>query len=346
VCCVIKANAYGHGIKEVASILKGKTDWFAVDNTQEALFLRSQGIQEPILVLGYTRPEDLKETVKNDISFVVYSERVLRKIVSLGLDEKAKVHLKVETGLNRQGLHESEILKLARYIEKNKGKIFLEGLSTHFANIEDTLDPSFANKQLERFKEALNLLKGENIRMPLPHAAASAGIFLYPKTHFKMVRVGIALYGLWPSRETKLALSSKKKSINLKPVLTWKTIVVQVKWIRKGESVGYGRTWSALRRSKIAIIPVGYFDGYGRKLSNNSRVLIKGKYVPIVGRVAMNMIMADVTENQKVKNGDEVILIGKSGLRDLTADELAEKLDTINYEVVTRINSTLPRIIV
>ena len=346
IACVIKANAYGHGILEVAKILeREKADFFAVDNIKEALLLKNSGISIPILILGYIELADLKEAILSDFSFVCYNKETLRKIISLSLSKPAKIHLKIETGLNRQGVAKKEIPLFASMIKKAH-EILLEGISTHFANIEDTLDPSFAKSQMARFKEGIALVRKSGLNPKYIHAAASAGAILYQDTRFNMVRTGIALYGLWPSRETKIALNMRKKSLILKPVLSWKSLVAQVKEIRTGESVGYGRTWSAPRKSKIAVIPVGYSDGYARKLSNSARVIIKGRFAPVIGRVAMNMIVADVTEIANVGVEDEVTLIGKSGTNEVTADELAQKTDTINYEVVSRINPLLPRVIV
>ena len=346
IACVIKANAYGHGILKVAKILeRERADFFAVDNIKEASLLKNSGISTPILILGYIELADLKEAILSDFSFVCYNKETLRKIISLSLSKPAKIHLKIETGLNRQGVAKNEIPLLTSMIKKAP-KILLEGISTHFANIEDTLDPSFAKSQMARFKEGIGLVRKSGLNPKYIHAAASAGAILYKDSRFNMVRTGIALYGLWPSRETKIALKMRKKSLILKPVLAWKSLVSQVKEIKTGESVGYGRTWSAPRKSKIAVIPVGYSDGYDRKLSNSARVIIKGRFAPVIGRVAMNMIVVDVTEITNVNIEDEVTLIGKSGANEVTADELAQKADTINYEVVSRINPLLPRVIV
>lgn len=346
VACVIKANAYGHGILEVAKILEGKgADLFAVDNIKEAVLLKNSGIVTPILILGYLELADLKEAILSDFSFVGYNKETLGKIISLSLPKPAKIHLKLETGLNRQGVAQKEIPSFISTIKKAPG-LLLEGISTHFANIEDTLDPSFAKSQLVRFKEGIALVRKSGLKPKYLHAAASAGAILYQDARFNMVRAGIALYGLWPSRETKIALNMRKKSLILKPALAWKSLVSQVREIKTGESVGYGRTWSAPRKSKIAVISVGYSDGYDRKLSNSARVIIKGRFAPVIGRVAMNMIVADVTEIANVNVEDEVTLIGRSGVREITVDELAQKTDTINYEVVSRINPLLPRVIV
>lgn len=344
VAAVVKANAYGHGLAEVVSILKGKADIFAVDNIDEALIVRKIDKKAKILILGYTTRENIRLAIENDFSFVVYSLSILKYIVSLGLKKKVNIHIKIETGLNRQGVEGKDLIKILSFVKKNKDKFFLEGVYTHFANVEDTLDPSFAQKQLKRFESSLNIVKELGFNPPLIHTAASGAAFLYKKSHFSMIRPGIALYGLWPSREVQIA--SKSKRISLKPVLSWKSTVAQVKIVRKGESVSYGRTWFSQGNSKIAVISAGYSDGIDRKLSNLGRVIIGGSYAPVIGIVAMNMIMVDVTHIKNVKEGDDAIIIGKMGKSAVTADELAEKIGTINYEVVARINPLLPRIIV
>lgn len=339
-CGVVKANAYGHGIKEVSSILeKSRIDWFAVDSANEALSLRGFEIKKPILVLGYIRLSELEEVINSNISFVVYNLETLKEIVSINFKKKAKIHLKIETGLNRQGIEEKNISGFVEFIKLHKDKFVTEGISMHFANIEDTKDPSFAKLQLKRFNKKVEEIEEQGIKFNIKHAAASAGVVLYPETHLDMVRVGIGLYGLHPSKETI-------GKIELKPVMTWKAVIAQIKNVSKGESVGYGRTWIAKKKTKIAIVPVGYSDGYDRKLSNCGRVIIKGKYAPVVGRICMNMFMVDVTKIPSVQLEDEAIIIGKKGNLEITADEIAQKIGTINYGVVSRINPLLPRIVV
>ena len=224
-------------------------------------------------------------------------------------------------------------------------RLQVEGVYTHFANIEDTLDPSFAHLQLERFQDALEILKRAGIQPVHVHASATAGVLLYPETDFTMVRVGIGAYGIWPSRETQLAARERGRLIGLSPALTWKTRIVQVKKVSAGGFVGYGLTYQTRRTMDLAIVPVGYYDGYDRKLSNSGRALVLGQYVPVVGRVAMNMLMLDVTDCSASAD-DEVVLLGRQGKAEIRVEELAEKIGSIPYEVVSRINPLLPRCVV
>lgn len=345
VACVVKANAYGHGLREVVGVLTDKADLFAVDSLEEALTVKNSATNKPVLILGYVPTFALRETIENNLSFTIYNFESLRKIVSLSLRKKAKIHLKIETGLNRQGIKLTDLPKFIHAIKKNKNSFEIEGISTHFANIEDTLDPSFADIQLASFEKALKIVRKYGIKPKYVHTAASAATLLYTKTRYNLARVGIGLYGLWPSRETKIAVKTKRMRVGLKPVLSWKSIVAQIKEIKTGESVGYGRTWTASRNFRIAVIPVGYYDGFDRKLSNSGRVVIYGRYAPVIGRVAMNMMTVDVTEIPRVRLEDEVIILGRTGKAEVTAEEMADKLGTINYEVVSQINPNLPRVI-
>jgi len=350
IMAMVKANAYGHGFLPIAKIVsqKNKADWLGVNSLEEGLALRQAKIKLPILILGYIPLNDLAKAIENNLSFVVYNLKTLSQAsqVAKKLKKPAKVHLKIETGTNRQGI---KLGKLPFFIKglKNNPSLFLEGAYTHFANIEDTLEPDFAQEQLKKFNQAIKILNKAGLKLVFKHAACTAATILFPETYFNLVRVGIGLYGLWPSRETKLAAKLKKKNnLNLKPVLSWKTKVVQVKEVSKGETIGYGRTFKTTRKSKIAILPIGYWDGYDRKLSNTGQVLIKNQTAPIIGRICMNICMADVTDIGQVKPEDEVVLLGKQGKNKITAEDLAQKIETINYEVTTRINPLLERKIV
>lgn len=345
IMAVVKANAYGHGIKEVAKIVnQNGVEWLGVNSLEEGLFLRSLRIKKSILLLGYLPLVNIKKAISNNLSFVAYDLEKIKRAnqIATRLKKKARVHLKIETGTNRQGTKLSDLKEFAQFCLSKKN-IFLEGIYTHYANIEDTFDHNFALKQLKQFKKAVRLVNQLGLK-PLCHTACSAAIILYPQTFFDMVRLGIGLYGLWPSREVKiLAERSRKVRIELKPVLSWKTIIGQVKQVSKGETIGYGRSFKANRPMKIAVIPVGYWDGYDRRLSSNGRVLVKGQFAPVVGRICMNMFMVDISGIPNVRMENEVILVGEQGKNKITAEELAERMGTINYEVVTRANSLISR---
>ena len=220
----------------------------------------------------------------------------------------------------------------------------LEGLTTHFANIEDTTDHSYARDQLDRFRRALDRLREGGVSVPVPHAACSAATILFPESHFSLARVGISSYGIWPSKETRVSSGHVEGAqMELRPALTWKTRVAQVKTVPSGSYVGYGCSWRAPVESRIAVLPIGYADGYDRALSNIGHVLIRGKRAPIRGRVCMNVTMVDVTHHPEVELEDEVVLLGAQGEERIRAEDLAGWANTIAYEVVARISSHLPR---
>jgi alanine racemase len=247
----------------------------------------------------------------------------------------------VETGTHRQGVAPGDLAGFVKELLA-LSNLEIEGVYTHFANIEDTLDPTFAQFQIHEFRRALATVEDAGARPSWIHASATSGALLYPETGFNMIRVGIGTYGIWPSRETQLASRERGRRITLTPALSWKTRIAQIKTIKPGEFVGYGLTYQASHPMKIAILPIGYYDGYDRKLSNSSRVLVAGQAVPVIGRVMMNMIAIDVTDVD-VKHDDEVVLIGRQGKAEIRAEDLAEKIGTIAYEVVSRINPGIPR---
>jgi alanine racemase len=346
VMSVVKANAYGHGLDAVAQIAAHHADWLGVNSVDEALRLRALAIDKPIAILGHTELIRASAVVENEFRQVVYREDVAEAL-SRSANEKgttARIHLKIETGTNRQGVALGE---LAGFVGRllQLPDIDIEGVYTHFANIEDTLDPSFAQLQIDRFREALEIIKQAGAHPSWTHASASAGALLNPETGFNMIRVGIGTYGIWPSRETQLAARERGRRITLTPALTWKTRIAQIKTVQAGDYVGYGLTYQASHEMKIAVLPIGYFDGYDRGLSNCGRVLVGGRAVPVVGRVMMNMTAVDVTDAE-VKEDDEVVLIGRQGKAEIRVEEVAEKSGTIAYEVVSRINPDLPRVVV
>ncbi len=344
---VVKSNAYGHGLVEVAKIVKGDADWFGVDNINEALALRKAGIKKPILVLGYTRQDRLKDAVKNNISVVAYNIETIKALKKCATAKyPARIHIKIETGLARQGVHLSELLMFVRWIKELR-HVVVEGISTHYANIEDTTDHTFANQQLNHFHDAIALLKQEGLEPKWIHTACSAAALVVPETRFNLIRLGISLYGLWSSDQTREEAERRRLGIQLAPVLTWKTVIAQVKQVPKNAPVSYGLTERVRRDSLIAVLPIGYWDGFDRVgMSSKGEVLIRGKRCKIIGRVCMNMCMADVTDVPGVSLEDEVVLIGKQGKEIISAEQLADAAGTINYEIVTRINPMILRRII
>jgi alanine racemase len=343
---VVKANAYGHGLREVIQITRASPaiGHYAVDSLAEAMTIRSLQKQKPVLVLGWTDPDELEELIANGFETVVPSEEHfgLLKRISGKLKRKALVHLKIETGTQRLGLDPEKAIALLKTVDERKLEI--RGVYSHFANIEDTTDPAFARRQLALFQSVLPHLRSSRI---CRHFSCSASSLLFPETFFDMARVGISAYGYWPSRQTHaLYLEKNKRDINLRPVLSWHTKIAQVKHLKKGAAIGYGLTYKTFNKAKIIVIPVGYYDGYDRKLSNTSQILVNGVKAPVRGRICMNMFMADVTHVKSVKVGDRVTLLGQAGHEKIDADMLAEWSGTINYEILARINPLIPRIVV
>lgn len=343
---VVKADAYGHGLDVVAPVVAENADWLGVDSFEEAMALEKIGLKLPVLILGHTALDDLPEVVRHGFRQVVFRTDSARRLseASAKLGRKARIHIKVETGTHRLGI---PLFVLENFLGEIKGLpgLDVEGLYTHFANIEDTLDPSYAQLQTQRFQTALEIAERTGLKPRMVHTAASAGALLFPETHLNMVRVGIGAYGIWPSRETRIAARERGREIDLAPVLSWKTRVAQVKAVEAGHYVGYGLTYQASRKMQIAVIPVGFYDGYDRRLSNSGKALVRGKAVPVVGRVAMNMTMLDVTEAGAAVD-DEVVLIGRQGDAEIPVEDLAEKTGTIPYETLARIHSLIPRILV
>ncbi|MCX8161163.1 MAG: alanine racemase [Candidatus Saccharicenans sp.] len=346
---VVKANAYGHGLSEIARLAtEAGIDWFGVHSLEEGLSLRQQGFTQNILILGYLPVSGAEEAVRAELRSTVYNLETLKALAAAARKQKkpALVHLKIETGTNRQGIALNKLGGFLSLLKKNP-EVILEGISSHFANIEDTTDDYYPRYQLQNFLQALRYLENRGVKVPLRHMSCSAAAILFPETYFNLVRVGIGLYGLWPSRETLISCRLRGQSpLRLKPVLSWKARVAQVKTVPRGAYIGYGCTYRTTRPTRLAIIPVGYYDGYDRGLSNSAYVLVKGKRAQVRGRVCMDFIMVDITDIPGVKLEDTVTLIGAEGREKITADQLASLAGTISYEMVTRINPLIPRLIV
>ncbi len=346
-CAVIKANAYGHGLKEVARILgRANVDSFAVDNIEEGRELRAMFPGAQIIVLGYTLLEQIPEAVDLKLEMTIYDEEHLWTLehAAARLATTAPYHLKIETGTARQGVlsdHLPQFLSAAESLSHAK----LVGISTHFANIEDTTDTRFAEQQFQLFRKAEELIRSMGFAPLWVHAACSAAIILYPETHGTLVRAGISLYGYWSSQGIEETARTHAISCELTPVLSWKTRIAQVKAYPAGTPIGYGMTEILKKASRIAVLPVGYADGYDRRLSSKGEVIIGGFRCRVVGRVCMNMLMVDVSNVPDVAPEMEALLLGRSGRNERTAADLAEAIDTIPYEILARLPAHIPRLV-
>ncbi len=345
IIAVVKANAYGHGQNEVAGILEEVADYFQVDDLMELKLLRKIS-QKPILVLGYVAQDEIGEALQLEGTLSVYSINQITKIEEEAkkFGKKVVVHVKIDAELGRQGVLADEVQDIIEVLKKSEN-ISVEAVYSHFANIEDTTDFSHAQKQIDSFAKALKIFQENGFENIKTHMSASSGIMVYEKNEgiSDFVRPGLGMYGMWPSID--LEKRFENENFLLKPVLRWVTHVAQVKILPAGHSIGYGLTYVTSKPTKIAIIPQGYSDGYDRGLSNKGEVLIGGTRCPVLGRVAMNMFAVDVTHLENVKTEDEVVLLGFQGEENISAEEIAEKIETINYEITTRISPLLPRVI-
>lgn len=345
-CAVLKSNAYGHGVREMRTLVS-EAGWLAVNSLDEGLELAALGESRPILLLGHVDLGRVAEARDAGFRMVVYNRETLKALASLPPSGKRlKLHLHLETGTWRQGVLPEDALGFAREIMNSPGAE-LEGLSTHFANIEDTLEHHYAQMQLDTFQRVCRELAGEGIEPPVRHTACTAAAILFRKTHFNMLRTGIGVYGLWPSRETRLSAETAGLPIpDLRPVLTWKARIAQVKQVPRGCYIGYGCTYRTIRPTTMAVLPVGYADGYRRAAGNVGWVLVRGMRAPVMGRVCMNLIMVDVTDIPGVCLEDEAVLLGVSGDEQVSAELMASWCGTINYEIVTGVSPLLPRVVV
>jgi len=342
ICGVVKSNAYGHCLIDFATQLEELgIDWFAVDTLVEGIALRDSGITKPILVLGYTLPDMYGKAAYYDISITVSGHSALQHVLQYTGPNRLKIHIKADTGMHRQGFFEHEFDELLHtLVQEESESMLIEGLYTHFSDAKNPSEPQRTHDQLVRFNRIRDKVQGQGYD-PIVHASATSSTLLFPESHFDMVRIGIGLYGLWPSEQTK---RFAQDHVPLQPVLSWKTIVSDIKHVPSGACFGYGLTESVARDSVVAIIPIGYWHGYDRSLSSIGQVLIRGSRAKVLGTVSMDIIVVDVTNIDNISSGDEVTLIGTDGNEEVTADELAGCVGTINYEIVTRINPLIKRL--
>ena len=335
-CAVIKADGYGHGALALAETLEDLADYYAVATMEEAMELRLHQVDKPVLILGYVHASQAEAAIRQEISLTVFNLEMAQQIsdAAVRLHRKARIHIKVDTGMSRIGFFPNpDSASIVRKISDLPG-IELEGIFTHFA-CSDAESPASARRQLELFLTFIRMLEQLGIAIPVKHCANSAAATCLREADLDMVRLGISIYGLYPSEYIHQQ--------ELLPALSLKSHVIMVKTIPAGTCVGYGGTWTAERDSRIATIPVGYADGYLRSLSNKGSVLIRGAKYPVAGRVCMDQIMVDVTGGQ-VEEGDEVVLIGKSGDLQITAEEISALAGSFNYEFVCGLGRRVPRI--
>lgn len=336
---IIKADAYGHGSVEISKvILENGADWLAVAVVDEGINLRKNGIAAPILLLGYTPELRLEDVVNNGFIQTVYTYETAKKLsdVAVRLGKTAVIHIKIDTGMGRIGYRVNEasadeIVKISEL-----PNIEVNGMFTHFSTADEK-DKNYTLNQYKKFVQMDALLRERGLEIPIKHAANSAAIMDFDNMMFNMVRPGIILYGAYPSEEVD------KDNLSIKPAMSVKTHVSYVKEVNEGDYISYGRKYQAVGKRIIATIPVGYADGFIRAYSNGGKVLIKGEYAPIVGRICMDQFMVDVTDIKDVQINDEVVLIGKQGNKEITVDFIASILDTINYEVFCTLSKRVPR---
>lgn len=335
---VVKADGYGHGALEVAKVaLVNGVYGLGVANAEEGIALRLGGIQAPILILSPSLPAEVPGIVEYGLSPSLSDDTILSSLFREALKAQRKViiHIEVDTGMGRSGIRPEETGELARNILSQDG-FELGGIFSHFASA-DLVDRDFCSLQVERFKEVIEGLKREGIIIPLRHMANSAAILEFPESYFDLVRPGLLSYGLYPSERVR-------KAVKVKPVLSFKTKVAQTKKILPGETISYGRTWKAKTPTRVAVIPIGYGDGYDFLHSNKGVVLIKGRKAPIVGRVTMDLTMVDVSGIPDLQVEEEVTIIGRDGAEEITATEVAKEAGTLSYEVLCLIGKRAPRV--
>jgi alanine racemase len=353
ISAVVKGNAYGHGIAQLVPIAEqAGVHHFSTFSSDEAWEVLASSTQtNEIMIMGLLHLEELPKLIEKGIQFFVFDFERLEKAIDsakkLGIN--AKIHVEVETGFRRTGFEWEDREKLLRLLQENLSNLELSGLCTHFAGAESAQNHARILSQIEQFERFKGFFSQNNLHFERLHTACSAATLLFPETHMDLVRVGIAGYGFWPTRETFEMIQNQlppEKRNPLKRLLTWKTQIMSLKKVKEGDLVGYGKSYQAKRDMILAILPVGYSHGYGRNLSNHGQVLISGKYCLVIGIVNMNAVAVDVSHLVNAHPGNEVVLIGNQGENEITVGSFAETSDLINYEMLTRLPSQIPRRIV
>lgn len=354
---VVKGNAYGHGTEPFVKLAEScGIKHFSVFSATEAFHVHQSLTKKDtrIMIMGYADDEGLEWAIENGVSFYIFDLGRLEK--ALGYSKKIKkpalIHLELETGMNRTGLFEKELIKVIGLIKNNQDNLILAGVCTHYAGAESVANYKRVQEQMVEYNRMCKLIRYEGLTIPLCHSAASAAAITYPETRMNMVRIGIALYGFWPSKETEMQYllshpheDGKNHVDPLRRVLRWSSRIMDINKIKAGEFIGYGTSYMTERDQTIAIVPVGYSDGFRRSLSNLGRVLINGKRASVIGLVNMSMIIVDVTSLPQVEVGDEVVIIGKQKKARITVGSFSDMANLVNYEMLVRLPSEIPRVI-
>ncbi|MEB2780880.1 alanine racemase [Algoriphagus sp. C2-6-M1] len=347
---VVKANAYGHGIREFVKMAeKAGVNHFATASAFEAEeVLEAKSASSDVMIMGILYDEDIDWAVGHDIEFYVFNYGRLPLVLESAkrLGKQAKVHIEVETGANRTGLSKSEFTATLNFLKKNDEEIAFKGLCTHFGGAESFSNQFKITMQHERYKNFLKQCKQKNILPEIRHIASSAAALAYKDTVYDMVRIGVAQYGFWPSPDIyymHLQEIGKQSDGALKRIFTWKTDVMDVRDVDAGEFIGYGTSYQASQDMKVAVMPLGYSNGYPRAQSNIGHVLIKGKKVQIVGLINMNLFMVDVSHLSGVKVGDEVVLVGRQNNNTINISSFSQVTQLLNNEMLSRLPAAIPR---
>jgi alanine racemase len=347
---VIKGNAYGHGIEVFVPLAEEcGIDHFAVfDSTEARKAHKACSKRSSIMIMGYINNYDLDWIIRNGIEFYVFEMDRLKKSVEIAakLGRKAIIHVELETGLNRTGFQPRQLRDLRKFIECKSRHIDFQGLCTHYAGAESIANHVRVKKQMNKFNRLYKGFVNQGLVPKYRHTANSAAAIVYPRTRMDMVRIGIMQYGFWPSKETYIYFfqHNQRKTNPLRRVITWKSRIMELKRVISGEFIGYNTNYIAEDETTIAVIPVGYSQGYSRSLSNLGRVLIKGRTADVIGLVNMNMITVNVSGIPNVKKGDEVVMIGKQGDMEISVASFSEFTSKVNYELLTRLPERIPRV--
>lgn len=349
---VVKGNAYGHGVDIIVPLAeKAKINHFSVFSASEALdVFNAASPKSDIMIMGYLSDDQLAWAIEKNIEFYIFNVERLQKAIDLAkaIKKPARIHIEDETGFNRTGIEYENMSEVVNLITDNQKHLILEGLCTHYAGAESVTNYYRIINQIKDYRRFYQYLTRHNLKPRFRHTAGSAASLTYPQTIMDMVRIGISQYGFWPTKETYIYQFKRNqaKDSDLKRVITWKTRVMSIKEVDPGEFVGYGSSFMANKTMKVAIIPVGYTNGFSRSLSNMGRVLIRGKRVPVVGTVTMNTMSVNVTDIPNVEIGDEVVLVGKQKRLAISIASFSEMSNQLNYQTLARLPSNIPRHVV